>query len=142
MEYRIKGKYVNGFACVKREDGLWNYMDKTRHLLSPNLWFLTIHEFIGGFAKVQRKDGLWNYINKKGQLLSPNQWFREAAFFLNGCGLVMNTDKKCGIIDSNGKIRVDMKFDEIYYSNGYFIGTIGYIRYAIDLHFNIYRLLL
>lgn len=53
----------NGFACVKREDDLWNYIDKKGNLLSPNQWFKWIGIFYNGFARVQREDRKWNYIN-------------------------------------------------------------------------------
>lgn len=61
MEYRIKGEYVNGFACVQRADYLWNFINERGEILSPNLWFSITGDFIDGFACVQRGNGKWNY---------------------------------------------------------------------------------
>ena len=71
--------FSDGFARVKRVDGLWNFIDKQGNYLSDE-WFMWAYYFHDGFARVKREDKLQNLINKQGKLLS-NEWFYSVEDF-------------------------------------------------------------
>ena len=59
--------FNNGFAIVRREDYLTNFIDKQGKLLS-NEWFRLAYDFRDGFAEVQRTNGEYFKIDKQGKI--------------------------------------------------------------------------
>ena len=94
--------WSEGFAVVKRSDGLWNLIDKQGNILS-NEWFNYLGDFYEGFAIVQRSDTyLWNFIDKNGNYLS-DEWFDWVGSFYEGFAIVQRSDSLCNFIDKDGK---------------------------------------
>lgn len=94
--------WSDGFARVKRGDGLWNFIDKKGKLLSEK-WFNWIGTFKDGFARVQRKeDKQYNLINKQGDILS-DEWFMYVFDFNEGFAVVQRKDGLMNYIDKNCK---------------------------------------
>ena len=94
--------YIEGFAVVKNEDYVYNFIDKKGKFLSEQ-WFDWVDDFNEGFARVQRSDELYNFIDKNGKLLSE-QWFDWVDDFENGFARVQRSDELMNFIDANGKI--------------------------------------
>ena len=94
--------YIEGFAVVKNEDYVYNFIDKKGKFLSEQ-WFDWVDDFNEGFARVQRSDELYNFIDKNGKLLSE-QWFDWVDDFENGFARVQRSDDLMNFIDANGKI--------------------------------------
>lgn len=96
--------FQDGWACVKRKDGLWNYMNVEGKIISPKLWFTNVDRFYHGFACVQReKDLKWNFINTHGKILS-DMWFRALSRFQGDYALVQRTDYMINLLDCHGNI--------------------------------------
>ena len=96
---------TDGFARVRRGDGLWNFIDKQGNILFKE-WFRYVCNFREGFAVVQRADKLCNFIDKKGNILS-NEWFIDAYSFDDGFARVLTTNGEWGKIDKTGKLYKD-----------------------------------
>ena len=93
---------TDGFARVRRGDGLWNFIDKKGKLFSEK-WFDWIGTFKDGFARVQRKeDKQYNLIDKQGDILS-DEWFMYVFVFNEGFAVVQRKDGLMNYIDKNGK---------------------------------------
>ena len=60
--------FSDGFARVKRGDGLWNFIDKQGKLLSEE-WFSWVNDFKDGLAVGQRTNGEYFKIDKQGKIL-------------------------------------------------------------------------
>ena len=58
------GKYVDGFALVRREDWKYNHIGKDGNLLSKT-WWECAYSFSEGFSRVE-KNGRWNEIDTTG----------------------------------------------------------------------------
>ena len=94
--------FSDGFARVKRGDGLWNFIDKQGNYLSDE-WFNWADNFSDGFARVKRVDGLWNFIDKQGNYLF-NEWFNKADNFYDGFAEVQRANGEWCNMDKTGKI--------------------------------------
>ena len=100
--------YSDGFARVRRGDGLWNFINKDGKLLS-NEWFEWTDDFNEGFARLQRSDELYNFIGKNGKILS-DEWFYWVDIFNNGFARVQRGNDLRNFIGKNGKILSDEWF--------------------------------
>lgn len=107
--------WSEGFAIVKRGDGLWNFIDKKGKLLSEQ-WFKWAEDFKDGFAVVQRGDNLCNFIDKNGKILSE-QWFKWLGDFKDGLARVQRSDRLWNFIDKKGKILSNEWFKSVDYFN-------------------------
>ena len=95
--------WSDGFARVKRGDGLWNFIDKQGKILSEK-WFEWICNFYDEFARVQRStDDLWNFIDRQGKILS-DEWFIDAYYLDDGFAKVKRTNGEWAKIDKTGKL--------------------------------------
>ena len=94
--------WSDGLARVKREDRLYNFIDKKGKILSEQ-WFNVAYSFNDGFAVVQREDRLYNFIDKKGKILSE-QWFIDAYSFNDGLARVKRANGDWCIFTKNGII--------------------------------------
>ena len=61
--------WSEGFAVVKRSDGLWNFIDKKGNILS-NEWFKNVFDFNKGLAKVQKTNNCWCEIDTSGKVVN------------------------------------------------------------------------
>ena len=64
--------FSDGFARIRREDMLSNFIDKQGNYLS-NEWFVYVYPFYAWFARVQRVNGEWCQIDKNGNLIKNLQ---------------------------------------------------------------------
>ena len=95
--------FSDGFARVKRSDGLWNFIDKKGNYLSDE-WFNWADNFYDGLARVQRKeDKQYNFIGKQGKFLS-NEWFIDAYYLDYGLGIVQKANGEWYNIDKTGTL--------------------------------------
>ena len=94
--------YIEGFAVVKNEDYVYNFIDKKGKFLSEQ-WFDWIDYFHDGFARLQRFDGQYNFIDKEGKIISE-QWFDWVDDFQEGFARVQRSDDLMNFIGANGKI--------------------------------------
>lgn len=98
--------FSDGFARVKRGDGLWNFIDKNGKILSDE-WFKWAANFQEGFAIVQKiTNSLYNFIDTKGKILS-NEWFIDAYSYRDGFARVQKANGECCKIDKSGKLYKD-----------------------------------
>ena len=95
--------YQEGFAVIRRGDGLYNFINTKGKYLSDE-WFEYAYYFIKGFARVQRtEDRLYNIIDTKGKYLS-DEWFYWCSNFSEGFALVKRTNGKWSKIDRTGNL--------------------------------------
>ena len=73
---------------------------------------LVDNEFVNGYAKIYTTNNKYNYINKKGNVLSNVEYDTAQDFNESGFSIVCKNDL-CGVIDSNGKEIIDLKYDKI-----------------------------
>lgn len=142
MEITYKGQFRYGFACVQREDNLWNFIDKNGKLFSPRQWFKWVDNFYEGIARVQYDCFAWNFVTIKGDIMLPNQMFYQTRRFHNGLAPVKNIDTKWGLINTNGKFVTDMEFDNIWYHGYYYLATMNSHCYYFDSKCRKHKLLL
>lgn len=95
---KVKGEYG-----LMRPDGTW--------IVEPK--FLWLREFNEGLCPVQLKgDGKWGYIDQEGNwVIAPK--YKNARGFNYGVAIVTDEDWDDVLIDKNGKIIGDHKFDSI-----------------------------
>ena len=106
--------WSDGFALVKKGDGLWNFIDRQGKYLSDE-WFKDVFNFYEGFAVVQRVvDEKYNFINKKGKFFS-DEWFHWVDNFRGGLAKVQRGDDLWNFIDKNGNYLSDEWFEKAYY---------------------------
>ena len=103
MKLDIVSCFDDGLARVRREDGMWNFMDVHHNILYSNQWFIWVGEFVNETARVQREDGMWNFLTKRGELLS-NRWFRKTVNFFRGFAQVQREDGLWNFMDNRGNI--------------------------------------
>ena len=114
--------FKDGYALVKREDGLWNFLSKEGKILHPSEWFVTAGNFCNGAARIQTtRNSLWNFITEDGKYLSYD-WFTQAYDFTeSGFAIVARYDNgyeynflnKDGNLLSNDEWFLEVKdFDE------------------------------
>jgi len=85
------GAFSDGFACVKRENGLSNFL-KTDGTFLCTEWFAFISRFDeDGVASVRRTNGLWNFLKVDGTFLCE-EWFLGTNFFFKGGAMVQRQD--------------------------------------------------
>ena len=103
--------YSEGFARVRKGDGLRNFINKDGKLLS-NEWFEFdyVWHFQEGFAGIQKGYDLCNFIDNNGNILS-NKWFKEVYYFHDGVAIVKRGDGLWNFIDKKGNILSDEWFN-------------------------------
>ena len=102
FELKWVGPIHNGFARVKRRDGMWNFIDKDDELLCKDKWFRYVFDFEDGFAVIQNEYGMENFIRQDGKLLLK-KWHESAERFKDGFGRVF-VDGKCHMVNAHGKV--------------------------------------
>lgn len=65
IKVRWVGDFQEGFARVRRKDGLYNHINHRGEVLSKT-WWKDVWGFYEGFARVQREDGTWTNIDTTG----------------------------------------------------------------------------
>lgn len=98
----------NGVANVSI-DGKWNLINTEGKFLL-DAWFDYCGDIHDGFVSVRIDDKGWNFTNEEGKLISDN-WFDMVGYFDNGFCTVMKNGKY-NIIDTNGKLILDMWFND------------------------------
>ena len=78
--------FIDGFACIRRDDWKWNFIKLNGDVLCPE-WYNLVYDFHDGFAAVRRDDGKWNFINSNGRILYQ-EWYKDADNFYNGFGKI------------------------------------------------------
>ena len=104
--------FSEGFARVKREDRLYNFIDKHGNYLFTK-WFYWLGNFKEGFARVARTNSEWNFIDKQGNYLF-NEWFDFVDDFKEGFARLQRSDKKYNFIDKQGKFLSKEWFIDAY----------------------------
>ena len=94
--------FSDGFARIRREDMLYNFIDKQGDYLY-NKWFKLLGVFHEGFAVVERSNSLCNFIDKQGNYLS-NEWFIYVYPFYAWFARVQRTNGEWCQIDKTGKL--------------------------------------
>lgn len=98
-------------------------------------------------APVQNLKNEWGYINEKNEIVIPfTDKYAHASLFVNDYAIVWNQQKKMGLISREGKIVVEMIYDELGSNYGGLVpaknerGKYGYItpngEIAIDFKFD------
>ena len=96
----IQDTFHDGFAAVKREDKLWNFIDINGNLLCDN-WYDMVCQFKEGIAIV-RERYKENFINTEGKILFE-QWYDSVSYFYEGFSRVELNDKY-NFINKRGEI--------------------------------------
>ena len=105
----------NAIFGVKK-GGKWGYIDGYGKVIVP-FEYEEVNNFSEGLASV-RKDGKWGYINPKNEIVIPIEFTnKEVGFFKNG-GAEYYTDRGVGLINLEGEIIAEPKYDSIEYVNG------------------------
>ena len=75
---------------------------------------LVDNEYVNGYMKINTESNKYNFINKKGNILSNKEYEEASDFNENGFAIVSN-DKSYGVINTNGKEIIDLKYDNIIF---------------------------
>ena len=68
--------------------------------------------YVNGYMKIITDNDKYSFINKKGNIISKKEYEEATDFNKNGFAIVSN-DGLYGLIDSNGKEILDLKYDNI-----------------------------
>ncbi len=113
IEYDNAFPFFQNYTSVKKNDK-WNYIDKNGNIIFPDSLIFNYRPIIDNKAVFMKK----NIKVEKTKKMQSEDGSRTFVEFLN------KTEKyqlKEGLIDTNGNIILEPKFDEIsgYYQNGY-----------------------
>jgi hypothetical protein len=121
---------TTGFA----ETAKYGFVDKQGNMVIP-AEYDHANSFSNGYAVVfmgslssygSPESGKYGFINTKGELIGSIQW--DDAYGFESDRAVVRKNNKCGIIDTNGKLVLEPKYDYISsFSEGYafvFNGTV------------------
>ena len=132
----------NGFRVVELND-LFNYIDRSDNLLSPDLWFVSADNFGSeGFTLVGvlvGNDIKYNFLTTKGTFLYDkpmDEWFDRVREFFNGFAVVgvQNSSGavKYNYIGKNGELLWKRPVDEWFKTCTTFFGDDGGIVTTSD----------
>ena len=126
LEYTYLGEIGDGLICFSQDRKYYGYIDKNnKTIIAPK--YRSVTTFSSGLACVSLVDSLkYGYINKQ------DKWIAEPTFlsgetFKGNFAIVSNPknydldSKSKGVIDKTGKIIVPLKYDEISFTDNYFI---------------------
>ncbi|MCW3159695.1 WG repeat-containing protein [Chryseobacterium oryctis] len=117
MVFKKTGAFKEGMCPVQNDNGKWGAINTKGDVVIDFLY--DYFSFYNGFARVKAADGKTYTINKKGQKVFENLPYPTQGSFSEGLCRVQDTNGKYGFIDTNGKLVIPCKFDEVgEFSNG------------------------
>lgn len=97
-------EFKNGYAKVKRSDGLWNFASVTGRFVSK-IWYKSLRNIENGIAAVEREDGMYNFLSVLYGKLISKVWFKDVGYFTNPyVTTVKREDGLWNFINSEGDI--------------------------------------
>ena len=109
-KYRSIGHFMNGYAMVENDDGLYGYINVVGREICK-LEYEEAKDFVNGMAAV-KLNGKWGYINIIGKLTVPAIYDNCSCFYEKGYAVVSRCGK-CTVIDQKGKELFPLIYDDI-----------------------------
>lgn len=103
--------FIEGRARISK-DFKYGYVDTKGEIVIPNK-YEDVRDFSEGLAAVML-DGKWGFIDKDGNVKIDFKFSIEPKSFSNGRTFVQGTNYKFGIIDTEGKVIVDPKYNQVF----------------------------
>ena len=119
--------FHEGLAPANK-DGRWGYIDKSgRWAIKPN--FIKAHPFEDGLARVRFANGLMGLINSSSDtILHPSY---DELYFRNGNHYITAKNERKGLINAEGQVVLDNKFEDVKIVLGQLIATKIDNKYSI-----------
>lgn len=121
--------FVNGYAVIRKENGMLALIDKKGGEVIQNLSVIENIKILGAgivsddLIRVKSEEGLWGYVSVKGEFkIKPT--YKVCENFVDGKARVKKSDGTVAIIDKTGKALFTGKEDVYYFP--YSDGLIGY----------------
>ncbi|MCU0435207.1 MAG: WG repeat-containing protein [Bacteroidia bacterium] len=106
------------FSIADSTGSKWGFVDKEgKIIIAPQ--FAAVMHFSEGLCAVANRKNKWGFINPKGEL-SINYQFDIAGIFENEKAAV-GLNNKVGIIDADGKYKINPQFGRIYIDDEIFL---------------------
>ena len=99
-------------------------------------------KFVNGYMKIITKNNKYSFISKKGKIITNKEYDEISDFNKNGYAMVCN-DGLCGVIDTDGKEIISLKYDSIEFLDDDLFNNINDITnqklfiYSIDNKYGI-----
>ncbi|GIO12174.1 hypothetical protein J19TS2_17290 [Cohnella xylanilytica] len=123
--YTLAEPFSEGFAAVYGTDG-WGYIDTNgKEVIKPS--YAGAKSFSEGLAPVNvanwGEGNKWGFIDKTGKMvIQPKYSIAEP--FVGGYAVVYSSDFKAGVINKQGKVVINLKYDHISLYDGIAIAHI------------------
>lgn len=121
-DYYIDSFSQNGLARVKSNDK-YGYIDESGNEIIPCVYMEALDFNESDFTFVVTQDHELQIINSKNEILVDLGNYDDlgytpiSPFNKNGFAIVLDESQHCGVIDHEGKIQLELKYDEIKYND-------------------------
>jgi hypothetical protein len=89
----------------------WGFVDESgKVVINPQ--FAEVGFFKEGLCAVQNKEGKWGFIDESGAIIINYQF--DGASEFNNAMAVVEQDDKCGVVDKQGKYKINPMYKECY----------------------------